>query len=283
MAPKEQRRGCWCLSPAPSGPPPVLGSGRRQGTTSAGRDAEPPGAQGDNRLLPVPDRGRGPGPSALQCAGLPEARGHPGAAQPVGEEDRAAQIGAGHTGPPWAPVAEMASPPPGTWTPVQGGGGYNLSTATLPVSLPSPSSPMALSATSGRGLCRVVTLSHRPASVVTASEASRGGRVPKLWRHLSLLILSPTAPETRGGKENGGESDPSPPLLGQGERLMCIDDGGWGNEWKWSGGRKGPVLEAVGPGRCQGSREGPLHHSLILSGGCSPALPRRPPSHPPPA
>lgn len=78
--------------------PPVLGSGRRQGTVSAGIDAETPGAQGDNRLLPVPERGRGPGPSALQRAGLPEARGHPGAAQPVGEEDRAAQIGGGHTG-----------------------------------------------------------------------------------------------------------------------------------------------------------------------------------------
>ena len=46
-------------------------------------------------MLPVPERGRGPGQSALQDAGLPEARGHPGAAQPVGEEDRAAQIRVG--------------------------------------------------------------------------------------------------------------------------------------------------------------------------------------------
>lgn len=103
--------------------PPVSGSRRGQGTVSAGTDAETPGAQGDNRPLPVPERGRGPGPSALQRAGLPEARGHPGAAQPAGEEDRAAQIGAGHTGPPWAHIAEMARPPPSTWTPVRGDDG----------------------------------------------------------------------------------------------------------------------------------------------------------------
>lgn len=54
-------------------------------------------------MLPVPERGRGPGQSALQDTGLPDARGHPGASQPVGEEDRAAQRGGGgRPGPPWA-------------------------------------------------------------------------------------------------------------------------------------------------------------------------------------
>lgn len=66
--------------------------------------------------------------------------------------------------------------------------------------------------------------------------------------------------ETRGG-ENGGESDPSPHLCWDMvciDRLMCIDYGGESG-WKWNGGRKECVLEAVGPGKCQGSKEGPLH------------------------
>lgn len=64
-------------------------------------------------MLPVPERGRGPGQSALQDTGLPDARGHPGAAQPVGEEDRAAQSGGGgRPGPPWAQREGGVEPAP---------------------------------------------------------------------------------------------------------------------------------------------------------------------------
>lgn len=235
---------CWCLSPTLSGPPHLSwGGGRRQGTMSVGTDAATPGAPGDNRLLPVPDRGRGPGPSALQRAGLPEARGHPGAAQPVGEEDRAAQIGGGPHRAAVGTQREMAS---GRLCKVVVGGtrarAPSLGTATLLVSLQSPSSPRAL-------IPPVAGSSVWDPVIITASEASRGGQVPKFWGHLSLLIPSPTAQRLRRQGEWRGEWSQPPPLLGQGDMLMWIDHGGgWWMEW--GGGREGCVLEAVGPGKC---------------------------------
>ena len=69
--------------------------GRRHGRDVWGQTRRHQGTGETTGMLPVPERGRGPGQSALQDAGLPEARGHPGAAQPVGEEDRAAQRGGG--------------------------------------------------------------------------------------------------------------------------------------------------------------------------------------------
>lgn len=88
-------------------------SGRTHGRDVWGQTQRHQGSGETPGVLPVPERGRGPGQSALQDAGLPEARGHPGAAQPVGEEDRAAQHGgAGRAGPPWARTQRGVEPAP---------------------------------------------------------------------------------------------------------------------------------------------------------------------------
>lgn len=130
-------------------------------------------------MLPVPERGRGPGQSALQDAGLPKARGHPGAAQPVGEEDRAAQRGGGAAGHGYRQRERCGTPPTGSRPPYgQQGVGVRVgvwggpSRCTCQLWLPKPSGG---------------TASHprQACPVVSASEKSRGGRVPTaLGSHL---------------------------------------------------------------------------------------------------
>lgn len=139
-------------------------------------------------MLPVPERGRGPGQSALEDAGLPEARGHPGAAQPVGEEDRAAQNwGGGRAGPPMGTHhrdGECPHPAGKHLCTVAGRGCENGWGRSQPVQLPpwlvnpqNVSSSMALSPTSG-SVTAWCLFPCRPAFTSAASEESRGGQAP---------------------------------------------------------------------------------------------------------
>lgn len=175
-------------------------SGRTHGRDVWGQTQRHQGSGETPGVLPVPERGRGPGQSALQDAGLPEARGHPGAAQPVGEEDRAAQHGgAGRTGPPWARTQRGVEPAP---TLGSGSPGHQQG-----VRVQEPEG--------GPGLCTFWlepgggTASHQrqgPCRQVSASEKSHRGRV---------TTAGPRGRRPPGGMGHGGTVTSGPTCAGR--------------------------------------------------------------------
>lgn len=143
-------------------------------------------------MLPVPERGRGPGQSALEDAGLPEARGHPGAAQPVGEEDRAAQSwGGGRAGPAMGTRHRDGESPPqqentcARWLGEGGGAGVGVLPACVPATLAgwSPESELidGTESPQWQGYLPDVLFLCRPASTLQPQRGVVGGRLTQLW------------------------------------------------------------------------------------------------------
>lgn len=204
-------------------PLPPWGSRCRHGMKVWGQMQRHQGAEETTGLLPVPERGRGPGQSALEDAGLPEARGHPGAAQPVGEEDRAAQKrGGGRAGPPWARITGRRGTP--TWQEdtcarwLGEGAGPGAGAPRLCTCHPGwwilrvPGSSMALSATSGRVPCLGSCPHTGLQPPLQPQREVVGGRLLQLWVPIRLLLLcAPAGGLGAGGQESGWTVGPQSP------------------------------------------------------------------------